>query len=624
MHENILADFDKILKGIFSSTDFSQQPKFLIEIDCQDGEILSGAFDLVKLETIRGKKINEFPFEVIALIHDASKFENVRKRLEQTPHRIAFISEISAPKIFEALDTLGVKDVESSIYMRTNAIQTDSVGFQEYAKLKSRFGIIQIHHNSKKTSPEQYILNLALLGWFPAAGSCYSYPELEITLIHFVQRSYIIRKASIDDLKILSNLENLCWPKLLGMPVEVLQKRIEIYPEGQLVLCDSEGVEGAVYSQRIDSIEMVYLCQADNVSKLHNASGPFVQLLALNISPEKQKGEYGSELLEFALQRAALTKGVTHAIGVTRCVNYPGSEKISMEDYLKQDPLDPVPRMHYKHGAEIRGVVPNYRALDKDNEGYGVLVVYALSDRVLRFELTPKEELVKGENEITSESIGISVDRAIFDLLAKDEKDKYSRKAPLMDLGIDSLQLMQLRTVLGNQYGIDLDPTFFFEYGTAESTIEYLIEIKLEPYKDWFYETKWRPISKPVPIPFVPDRLWIIFDEGGELSGNLHKRLEKNYQYCVFVKPGKEYQRIKEDAFEVNPSSPQDFSRLLLEIPHLTQLTGVIYLWGYNGLGSEITFASIETYHKLACSGIVNLANALALLNPEVLLQMER
>lgn len=614
MDENYLPDLDKILSSIFNWPAPALQPKFLIEIDCQDGQTLRHAYHFIQSKTNRGKKLTEYPFEIIALILDKSLLPSIRKNLEKIPHQIVLLSDIKVETIREVLQSINDKDLEQSLYLQIDSKHSQRDDFLAYLNLKSHFGIIQFLSKHQMTSPDKYLLELSKIGWFPRAGACYNYPDSFSTLIYYEQRPYVIREAKIDDLSSLNKLEELCWTKTLAMPVTVLRKRIESYPEGQLVLANAEGVQGVVYSQRIATIEELYHKQADTVSQLHTSTGTCVQLLALNIAPEKQQGEWGGELLEFILQKASFTQGVNQVIGVTRCIEYPGADKISMEDYLKEKNLDPVLKMHARHGAEIRGVVPNYRPLDDANNGYGILVVYPLISRTSIIETIHLDSFESSENEITHELIEKGVDQAIINLLSEDKKEGYNRTIPLMDLGLDSLQLMELRSMIGWKFSIELQPTFFFQYGTAQAAIEYLIEKKLEVYKDWLYEIQWKQSQLPDGKPFTPDRLWVIFAEKNQqLTDCLSQLLEKNLQYCVFVKPGKTFQKLSDHLFEVNPNNSQEFYTLLSEIPQISQLAGVIYLWGFKELPSDPPYPVIEAYMKVNCGGLVNLANALAL-----------
>ena len=56
----------------------------------------------------------------------------------------------------------------------------------------------------------------------------------------------------------------------------------------------------------------------------------------------------------------------------------------------------------------------------------------------------------------------------------EEQMASFSFTRPLMEMGFDSLQLLELRTLLNRRLGIELEPTFFFRYGSAEAIINYL------------------------------------------------------------------------------------------------------------------------------------------------------
>jgi amino acid adenylation domain-containing protein len=220
---------------------------------------------------------------------------------------------------------------------------------------------------------------------------------------------------------------------------------------------------------------------------------------------------------------------------------------------------------------------------------------------------------------LSAESIALDVDETIIDLLkrqgkqvSKDNKESYSRSFSLIAMGLDSLQLLELGFRLSEKYLIDLEPAYFFQYGTPEAIIRFIVEKKLELFKDWLYEIEWKSLPTSTPSSFISDQLWVILEQDEEFSKRLKKQLEKNYQNCVTVKQGEKYAKLDEQTFVVNPNVQQDFVRLFREIPHITKLAGVIDLWGYRGVQEDLTLEGIEEYLKRHCVGLINLANALA------------
>ncbi|MCU7933260.1 MAG: SDR family NAD(P)-dependent oxidoreductase [Candidatus Thiodiazotropha sp. (ex Dulcina madagascariensis)] len=57
---------------------------------------------------------------------------------------------------------------------------------------------------------------------------------------------------------------------------------------------------------------------------------------------------------------------------------------------------------------------------------------------------------------------------------------KYSPDMPLMELGFDSLELLELRELLGKQLGVKLGAPFLFQYNTASKITRYILDNALE------------------------------------------------------------------------------------------------------------------------------------------------
>lgn len=623
MEQEILIDFNKIIEKLFQSTHISQQPNFLVEIDCQDGTLLHHAYQFILTNTNRGKKLPEYPLEVIALITDPGKIDSIRKKLGDIPHRIGHISDTSAETILDTFNKVGVNDYASALYLLSSFKHSHLKDFTDYSMLKSRFGFLTY---SKSKSFDQDVLDLAGMGWFPVEGSCFGYPNFQSNLIHFEQRSYIIRSATLKDLPLLRQIEDSNWSEELRIPQNQIKEWIQKYPEGQLVIQSEEGLEGIVYSQRIFSIEPLRTIQSDQVHTLFDRSGPIIQLIALFIKTEMQHSSMGGQLLEFVLNKAAVTAGVTHVTGLTRCVNFPGTTVISMEDYLKKrnaegELVDPVPRMHVNHGAEIKAIVRNYRPKDIQNDGCGILIVYTLATRNESIKSEVKSLDTLEFDEMNSESIAQYIDELILNLLEncgglvqKDNRSLYSRSSSLMEMGLDSLQLLELRSRVSEKFLIDLEPAFFFQYNTADATIKYLVDKKIKVFQEWFYEIQWRSSPLPETADFIPDRLWIIFSNDDELSHTLTQKLLENNQYCITVTPGKKFTKLKEGAFEINSNLANDFILLFQEISPLSQLAGIVYLWNFKKQQKELTFTLIDEALQKTCGGLTYLANALATL----------
>ncbi len=216
-----------------------------------------------------------------------------------------------------------------------------------------------------KTKPERY----------PAGAAVCSK-----TLSHLEKRNYIIRFAKPGDLKMLYELEKLCWEKNQA-PQERINQLLEKYPQGQFVLEYEGNAVGVIYSQRIESVDALNGKTAEDVHNIHNPDGAVVQLLAVNVHPRMQGRRLGGRLLDFMLQRCSLMDGVASVIGVTLCKDYDAGGALSLEDYVRANdelghPLDAILRFNSSHGARVDGILTGYPSKNAQNEGYGVLVSY--------------------------------------------------------------------------------------------------------------------------------------------------------------------------------------------------------------------------------------------------------
>jgi acyl transferase domain-containing protein/acyl carrier protein/ribosomal protein S18 acetylase RimI-like enzyme len=281
-------------------------------------------------------------------------------------------------------------------------------------------------------------------------------------------RTYRIRMARPGDLDELDALEAACWPSAVRSPRESLARRIEVYPEGQWVIEEDGRVVGAVFSQRIEDPDRLRTVTYLDVESLHDPHARIPQLLALNVLPERQGLSLGDQLLEFVLQYFALSGAVERIVGVTRCSRFADAGCATMEEYvlLRDDTgqlADPVLRFHELHGAVVREALPGYRPGDTENQDAGVRVDYDLSRWMERFGKT------RNAARVETAKLDRIVADSIRSVLGPQRSGAFAATAALMDMGLDSADLMGLRALLGERLGVDIDPAFFFSHGTSEA-----------------------------------------------------------------------------------------------------------------------------------------------------------
>jgi myxalamid-type polyketide synthase MxaE and MxaD len=119
----------------------------------------------------------------------------------------------------------------------------------------------------------------------------------------------------------------------------------------------------------------------------------------------------------------------------------------------------------------------------------------------------------------------------------------------------------------------------------------------------WLYELEWQSQKPSTSLPQTTGN-WLVFREPGTLAQGLVQKLGTG---CIFVSPGLSYQKIDEKHYQLNPTAPEEFKRLLSEITaQNSQLQGIVHLW--NVLTTDI---QLETAIESGCSSLLHLVQAL-------------
>jgi len=294
------------------------------------------------------------------------------------------------------------------------------------------------------------------------------------TLHAFERRDYRVRHAELRDLDRLCVLEKLCW-RHTRTPRNRIRDRVRKHPEGQFVLEKNGEVLGVIYSQRIRSADALDACTAADVHGLHDPQGSTVQLLAVNIDPAAQHLNYGDQLLEFMLQRCALVEGVDRVVGVTLCKSFRADSGETFADYIGREGAarDPVLSFHYAHGAEIVKPIPGYRPEDSENLCNGVLVSYDILHR------QPRRGAAAATTAPAADADFAALDRLLIDGVAATlgiTAAEVDRDRPVMEMGLDSADLLQLQQRLEEATGLRLDAGFFFVHGTLRRALAHCRE----------------------------------------------------------------------------------------------------------------------------------------------------
>ena len=96
-------------------------------------------------------------------------------------------------------------------------------------------------------------------------------------------------------------------------------------------------------------------------------------------------------------------------------------------------------------------------------------------------ELPECAQLAQGtdanEDSRKIEIVEALVEQQTLALLGKERASAYSRQQPLMDMGLDSIELVELKSLIERRLGVKLSPTFLFAHETPEKFTAALVEM---------------------------------------------------------------------------------------------------------------------------------------------------
>src|SRR5260370_20209207 len=78
------------------------------------------------------------------------------------------------------------------------------------------------------------------------------------------------------------------------------------------------------------------------------------------------------------------------------------------------------------------------------------------------------EETARNMGSRKSEIVGAFIERQALALLGEERASAYSAQRPLMDMGLDSIELVELKSLINERLGVKLSPMFLFEHERSE------------------------------------------------------------------------------------------------------------------------------------------------------------
>lgn len=201
-----------------------------------------------------------------------------------------------------------------------------------------------------------------------------------------------IRRASVEDLSHIVDLENAIWPEGTRAPREKFEKRLAIFPEGFFLAFKEEKLIGASTAQIISYTKgepirsWEYITDNGFIEKTHNPQGNALYIVSLGAL---SRSGGGSALIT---EQKALARrlGLTTLVLGARIPGYDAYcksiQEVSINEYVRrtrEDGLlhDDELRFYTRNGLQLQTIVPNYMEDDAESRNYGAIMIWENPDK---------------------------------------------------------------------------------------------------------------------------------------------------------------------------------------------------------------------------------------------------
>ncbi|OQX05351.1 MAG: hypothetical protein BWK80_52285 [Desulfobacteraceae bacterium IS3] len=202
------------------------------------------------------------------------------------------------------------------------------------------------------------------------------------------------------------------------------------------------------------------------------------------------------------------------------------------------------------------------------------------------------------------------------------------------DMGMESVQILEFGAQVSENFKVELYPTALFDYPTIADISRYIMEqvaggreqvspatCNLQP-ATLYYRSEWeaseaagmRKARTESLITYHSSLLtFLVFASDNNVSEALKERLQSQagaHVSLILVKPGKSWQNIGDNTYQIRPERPEDYQRLLQELIIREQIpSGIVHLWSeerFHEIG-----ARLETGLEMSIYSVFYLTQAL-------------
>ena len=202
-----------------------------------------------------------------------------------------------------------------------------------------------------------------------------------------------IRKASIEDIPQILEVEKAAWNEERAATKEMFESRIKTFPEGTLVAMVNRKIVGVIATEIVnydlEKNASTWYEITDNgfITKTHNPKGDTLYGINLSVHPLCQNMGVGRKLME-SVGKLAIRYNLKRGILGGRIPNYHKfANKIRVEEYVninkqnRRSDIPPDPELlfyqkeYWKIGLQVVKIIPNYFK-DPESVNFGVLLVW--------------------------------------------------------------------------------------------------------------------------------------------------------------------------------------------------------------------------------------------------------
>jgi len=380
-HQSHFAELEALVVRLFDDLPLERQPRYVADMGCGDGTLLRRIYEVVRTRTARGQALAGYPLTLIGADYNALALEASGRTLAGLPH-LLMQGDVSEPQQMLAdLAARGITQHDQILHVRSfldhdrpfrdvedaSAVQARA-GLSYSGEYVARDGsaiapaeavealvehlrrwrgqiavhglvLLEVHclrpatvrrlqnqteslhfdayhafSGQQLVEASVFLMAAAEAGLFPERGTSRLIPKTadftRISLHRLLAQPYRVRHPRRSDLTRLAELDRLCVPEALRTPGVELERRIAGSAQTQMVLEKDGQIVGALYAQRIASIEVLRCCLHRDLAQLEQAEGQV---------PVMEMGLSSLELLEL---RRLLSGKMEEALDATFFFSY--------------------------------------------------------------------------------------------------------------------------------------------------------------------------------------------------------------------------------------------------------------------------------------------------------------